>query len=275
MISVITPSFRQVAYLHRCAASVADQSGSFSHEHIVQDGGSGADFEKWAAQQSFANAVSEADGGMYDAINRGFRRARGRIVGWLNCDEQYLPGTLAAVAEWFQRHPDQDILFGDTVLIDPEGLPLSYRQALLPSPLHIRRCFLSTYSAATFVRRRVLEDGRFLDTSFKAIADAVWIHNLLTSGYRAGVLNEPLAVFTQTGENLGQSEMGRLEGRRWRAGSRVGRSLASVVHRMRKFSAGCYRRREVTVSLYLGSNQERVERRAVVGERWRTKAVES
>ena len=53
---------------------------------------------------------------MYDAINRGFAKASGDILAWLNCDEQYLPGALAKVADHFARHPRTDILFGDIIL---------------------------------------------------------------------------------------------------------------------------------------------------------------
>ena len=192
--SIVTPSFRQVDYLRLCARSVADQAGDFTHEHLVQDGGSGADFAAWAAEQGFADVLSEPDRGMYDAINRGFARAKGEILAWLNCDEQYLPGTLAKVAAWFAAHPDKDLLFGDVVLVAPDGIPLSYRQAVTPLPDHIRHCFLTTYSAATSVRRRVIDEGHWLDTNYRAIADAVWIEELLEAGYRPGVLNEPLAV---------------------------------------------------------------------------------
>lgn len=269
-ISIITPSFRQVDYLRKCAASVADQAGDFVCEHHVQDGGGGEDFEAWASRQSFARVVHEPDDGMYDAINRGFRAAGGDILAWLNCDEQYLPGALQGVAAWFRDHPENDILFGDVVLVAPDGEPLSYRKAIPPLRDHIRHCFLPTYSAATFVRRRIVDEGRFLDTSFRAIADAVWIHGLLAAGYRAGVLNLPLAVFTQTGENLGQSDAGRAEARVWRSGSKAASVLWATVHRIRKFRAGCYRRRKVHVDLYLEAGTKRTRREAVVGEVWRT-----
>lgn len=275
-LSIITPSFRQLDYLRLCAASVEDQQGDFSHEHLVQDGGSGGEFERWAAEQDFAKVVSGKDGGMYDAINRGFARAGGDVLAWLNCDEQYLPGTLAKVAEWFGRHPDRDILFGDVVLVSPDGRPLSYRQAVTPLRGHIRNCFLATYSAATFVRRRVIEEGHHLDTRYRAIADAVWIEELLEAGYQAGVLNEPLAVFTQTGGNLGQTPAAEEENRRWSAekgaGSAVGRIFWSAVHRVRKFAKGSYRPREVAVAIHLPGSAGRVERRARIGGRWRTRA---
>ncbi len=274
-LSIITPSFRQVEYLRLCGRSVADQEGNFTHEHLVQDGGSGEDFAAWAAGQSFAQVRSEPDGGMYDAINRGFARAQGEILAWLNCDEQYLPGTLGNVARWFEEHPEKDILFGDVVLISPDGTPLAYRQAVPPLRGHIRSCFLPTFSAATFVRRRVIESGILLDTRFRAIADAVWIDALLGAGFKTGILNEPLAVFTQTGENLGQSGSAELENRRWAAENGTGQAhqmlFWSCIHRLRKMIRGSYRPREVAVEIHVPGSERREVRAARIGGRWRTK----
>lgn len=271
-ISVVTPSYKQVDYLKLCARSVADQVGCFTHEHLIQDGGSGVEFEQWSQAQSFADCVSEADDGMYDAINRGFSRADGDVVAWLNCDEQYLPGTLEKVAVWFQEHPEKDLLFGDVVLVDPGGVPLAYRRAVVPWRGHVRSCFLPTYSAATFVRRKLIEGGHLLDGRFKAIADAVWIDGLLEQGFRGGVLNEPLATFTQTGENMGQSEAGIAEGRAWRGGkgSFIRKSIWTSLHRIRKFAVGAYLRRDISVRVFVPSSDSRVEQGASVGEKWRS-----
>lgn len=274
MISIVTPSFRQVAHLKVCAASVADQRGDFTLEHLIEDGGSGPEFDAWAAEQSFAKCTSQPDKGMYDAINRGFAKAKGDIVAWLNCDEQYLPGALEKVATWFAEHPEMDVLFGDIVLIDPSGQPMAYRQAITPMRGHIRHCFLPTYSAATFVRRKVAEEGHLLDTRFRAIADAVWINELLGAGYRAGVLNEPLAVFTQTGENLGQTPASAKEGALWRRECGIRSKWMghwwSLVHRARKWLTGAYGAKHVQVSIYLADRDGRVIREADVGGRWRT-----
>ena len=270
--SIVTPSFKQLDLLQRCAASVADQTGNFKVEHLIHDGLSGADFDSWAATQTFATCRSENDGGMYDAINRGFARATGDIVAWINCDEQYLPGTLSKVAEYFARHPQVDILFGDIVVVSPDGNPIGYRQAILPMPGHIRACFLSTFSAATFLRRKVIDQGHLLDIRYRAISDAVWIEELLCNGYRCGVLNEPLAVFTQTGSNLGQTPLSVEEGKQWRkitrAEGQMRKALWSTLHRFRKLLAGAYRSREVNISIYLNEDAGRQTRRGIVSERW-------
>src|SRR5665647_3272917 len=96
--SIITPSFRNSEWLKLCIASVADQSG-VELEHIVQDSCSDDGTQDWLPHDPRVQAFIEKDGGMYDAVNRGYRRATGDILAYLNCDEQYLPDALAAVQD--------------------------------------------------------------------------------------------------------------------------------------------------------------------------------
>jgi glycosyltransferase involved in cell wall biosynthesis len=122
--SVITPSFGQLEFLKLNAVSVADQvSDGVEVEHLVQDGGSTDGTAEWLAGQAGIVGIVEKDEGMYDAINRGLKRARGEVYSWLNCDEQYLPGALAAVAEFFEAHPEVDIAFGHTIVVDNDAVP--------------------------------------------------------------------------------------------------------------------------------------------------------
>ena len=94
--SIITPSFRSSHWLKMCIPSVADQGVEL--EHLVQDSESDDGTRDWLPQDRRVTAVFEKDKGMYDAVNRGLRRATGDIFAYLNCDEQYLPGALAAHA---------------------------------------------------------------------------------------------------------------------------------------------------------------------------------
>src|SRR3954464_10648572 len=98
--SIVTPSFRQLSWLKRAVRSVADQKG-VEVEHIIQDAGTGPELETWVRENSNAQLFVEKDNGMYDAVNRGLARAQGEICAYLNCDEQYLPGTLEKVAQCF------------------------------------------------------------------------------------------------------------------------------------------------------------------------------
>src|SRR6202167_2040228 len=107
--SIITPSFRNSAWLKLCIASVADQEG-VEFEHIVQDSCSDDGTQDWLPHDSRVKAFIGKDGGMYDAVNRGYRRATGDILAYLNCDEQYLPGALKKVQQFFETHPQVEVL---------------------------------------------------------------------------------------------------------------------------------------------------------------------
>src|SRR5688572_7753502 len=97
--SIVTPSFRGARWLQLCIASVADQD--VDHEHIVQDSCSDDGTQDWLPRDGRVKAYIEKDKGMYDAVNRGLRRATGDILAYINCDEQYLPNALSQVAQFF------------------------------------------------------------------------------------------------------------------------------------------------------------------------------
>jgi len=272
-ISVVTPSYKQLPWLKLCLASVADQKG-VEVEHIVQDAQSGPELEEWVRNHSKAQLYVEEDSGMYDAINRGFARAKGDIVCWLNSDEQYLEGTLVKVARFFETHPEVDVLFGDALLIGNTGALLSYRRTIFPNVQHIQLSHLNILSCATFVRRSVLERGYKLDTRWRAIADAVWVVNLLKGGIPMAVHNEPLSVFTITDKNLGQSSLALTEAIRWQqetATSLRWLRLGFVLkHRLSKLVKGAYWPRSVTTRLYtLASPDKRVTNSVpMIGFKW-------
>jgi glycosyltransferase involved in cell wall biosynthesis len=280
MISVITPSFRQLDWLRLAIASVADQEG-VEVEHIIQDAGTEGVKEMFEAatnpfedQHHTAKLFIEKDAGMYDAINRGLRKATGEICAYLNCDEQYLPGTLRNVANLFARNPKIDILFGDVVLVDRDGKPLSYRRVIEPNKSHLLSSHLNTSSCATFFRRKLVERGLCFDTRWKAIGDLAWIYRLLDAGVCVEIVHEPLAVFTFTGQNLGATSLSGQELETWRkelpALSAFQRATAITLHRLRKAIAGAYRYRRVDVAVYTldfpGKRQRRVAKK--VGFRW-------
>jgi glycosyltransferase involved in cell wall biosynthesis len=270
-ISVVTPSYNQLEYLRLCAASVADQTG-VEVEHIVQDAGTPGDPPAWIRDLKQLRFFAEKDAGMYDAINRGLERATGEICAYLNCDEQYLPGALAKVANFFAAQPEVDVLFGDVVLIDANGEPLSYRRVILPTRRHVRLVHLNTATCATFFRRRLLEQGHYFNTKWKVIGDAVWMDGLLEKKARMAVMREPLSVFTFTGENLGESPRSVSEANEWRNGLRFsccGRLAESVRHRLRKLLAGAYFPRRTAIDVFtLELPRQRQHHQARVGFRW-------
>ena len=250
-LSIITPSFRPGPWLKLCIASVADQQG-VQVEHIIQDACSDDGTQEWLAADPRVHAFFEKDAGMYDAINRGLRRAGGDILAYLNCDEQYLPGALARVADFFAQHPEVEVLFGDALLVDDAGSPLSYRRMVLPLSAHVRIVHLNTLTCSTFFRRSIIERGHCFDLQWKVIGDAAWIDGLLKAGVRMATLPEPLAAFTFTGANLGASKLGMEEVKKFRGGDWKATlaPLLSLHHRFRKWRAGAYQPHAVNYALY-------------------------
>ena len=267
-ISIITPSFRQLNWLKLAAASVADQQG-VTLEHIVQDAGTGPELELWAQgwtveceqrRRDFAfRWFMEKDRGMYDAVNRGLRRATGDIVAYLNCDEQYLPGALAEVVQFFAENPDMDVLFGDVVVVNGKGGYICSRQVILPKLCHTQVCTLCVFTAATFFRRSLLEKHQlFFNDAWRDTGDAIWVLELIRRDIKMAVLRRFISSFTDTGENMNLKPNAIAEQIRLRESApRWVQALAPlwVLHfRLRRLFAGIYWPRKFTYSIYTGEN---------------------
>lgn len=105
MISIITPTYNSAEYLEDCIKSIMAQTYR-EYEHIIVDGGSTDDtlniIKKYEGKYP-VKWISEKDNGMYDAISKGFRMARGDIFCWLNSDDMYMPWTLETVNRVMRR----------------------------------------------------------------------------------------------------------------------------------------------------------------------------
>jgi glycosyltransferase involved in cell wall biosynthesis len=199
-ISVVTTSFNQAAYLEQTLTSVQAQSYP-ALEHIVVDGAStdgtlnllaGKCDDRWA----HLHWVSEPDGGQTQAMNKGLRMAKGDIIGWLNSDDLYRPGCFEAVARVFKEHPEVDVLYGDYTIIDKDGRHLCERREIEPSRLvlfyhHI--LFIPT--TATFFRRRIFDEGYWLDESLQYAMDHEFFVRLAIAGFQFLHVSALLADF--------------------------------------------------------------------------------
>jgi hypothetical protein len=96
---------------------------------------------------------------MYDAVNRGLRKAQAGIVAYLNCDHQYLPGALARVVDFFKGHPAVDVLFADMIVVEPDGTYRCHREAMLSGKYHTQVSGTLAFSTCgTFFPQRILEE---------------------------------------------------------------------------------------------------------------------
>lgn len=272
--SIITPSFRGSHWLRLCIASVADQE--LAHEHIVQDAGSDDGTLDWLPQDPRVRVFVEKDRGMYDAVNRGFRRARGDILSYLNCDEQYLPGALARVSAYFDLHPEVDVLFGDCLVVNADGSYRCERRSLTPQLWHTWTASnLAFLTAVTFLRRRVLDQHQlWFNADFRDAGDQDWALRLARSGLKTAVLPEFLSIFTETGTNMNLGANALRERKAFHATApRWLRWLAplTLLHfRLRRWQAGHYRCRPHDYAIYTQDSPEkrRVFRVARPSFRW-------
>lgn len=144
---------------------------------------------------------------MYDAINRGIMKGEGDIFSWLNCDEQFLPGTLQAVKTFFEEHPEADMLAGDTLVVDAKGEYQCHRKAVVPTTGILRLGRTPVQSCSLFFRAKLVKGpGAILfDPQWRAMGDWAWLRDQNARGARMLRLPRFLATFVDDGGNLGMS----------------------------------------------------------------------
>jgi len=198
-ISIVTPSLNQGGFLGDALESVRSQSYA-ACEHLVLDGGS--DDETVDLLQSFACMCpslrwrSGPDGGQSAALNEGFAKASGDVIGWLNADDRYRAGCFEQIAMAFAEYPDIDVLYGDYTFIDPAGNHLALRREIGFNRFILRyHKVLYIPTAAAFFRRRVFAEGNFLSNSLHYAMDLEFFLRLDEAGYKFFHLAKVLADF--------------------------------------------------------------------------------
>jgi len=120
LVSIVTPSYNQGIFLKRTIDSVLNQDYP-NMEYIVVDGGSeDGSLDILKSYKDAFEWISEPDRGQTHAINKGFARARGMILGYLNSDDILYPGAISTVVEQFHENPEVDLLYGKADYIDEE-----------------------------------------------------------------------------------------------------------------------------------------------------------
>ncbi len=200
-ISIVTPSYNQAAFLEEALVSVKEQ-GYPNVEHLVFDAcssdGTVDVLRRMSARSGWEHLkwVSEQDRGQSDALNKGFRVATGDIVGWLNSDDRYRPGCFQIIVKTFQSSPNTDVLYGDYTYIDETGSVWRHRREIEFSHFVLsyhRTLYIPTTS--TFFRRRIFDEGNWIDVNYDYAMDYEFFLRLAHASYRFQHVAHLLADF--------------------------------------------------------------------------------
>ena len=243
-VSIVTPSLNQGPYIRATIDSVLSQ-GYPELDYVVLDGGSTD--ETIDILRSYGPALSwrsEPDAGQADAINRGFATAGGELIGWLNADDVYLPGAIAAMVDAAAAAvgPDPALIYGGAEFIDAAGTPLGpcthvrpYSRAALLNELDF------IVQPATLFSRTAFEAVGGLDATLRYCFDYdLWLK--LSERYPVAYLARTLAQVrlhattkTSTGGLARLDEIERMVGRHGR--SRIPSGFYGQMARARRNAA--------------------------------------
>lgn len=177
LISIVTPSFNQARYIEATLRSVLEQDYP-ALEYIIVDGGSSDGsvdiIRRYAGRLAWW--VSEKDHGQTDALNKGFAHARGQILAWINSDDTYNPGALAAAAQYLTAHPEVGLVYSDANFIDETGRQIGRFPAALTDYRRLRQGYVHIPQQAAFFRADLWRQVGPLDPDFYFAMDYdLWV----------------------------------------------------------------------------------------------------
>jgi glycosyltransferase involved in cell wall biosynthesis len=186
-ISIITPSYNQGSFIRETIESVLTQNYP-NLEYIIVDGGSTDEtrdvIQKFESRLAWW--VSEKDHGQAHAINKGFARATGEIIAWLNSDDLYVDGSLDFVGRFFAKNSDCDWLIADVANFEtsqPEVQTLwTFKMEHSLVPWITRTC--NPHQPGIFWRRRLLSEHGLLNENMQYVFDAdFWCRLIAAHNY--------------------------------------------------------------------------------------------
>jgi glycosyltransferase involved in cell wall biosynthesis len=171
VLSIVTPVYNSARFLPHALDSIARIETQ--HEHIVIDGGSSDGTVELlrAREDPSLTWVSEPDRGQTHAVNKGFERARGEILGWLNGDDEYIPDAIDRAVAHMLAEPAVEAVVGGMHFVDEHG---HVRRRYQPGRYSwLRYLYQGDYIQTPVIlfRRRALERAGFLDETYKDAAD--------------------------------------------------------------------------------------------------------
>jgi glycosyltransferase involved in cell wall biosynthesis len=196
LVTIVTPSLNQSAFLEQTIESVLAQEYP-AIEYAVVDGGStdGSVEIIRRHEERLAWWASEPDRGQAAALNKGFARARGEILGWLASDDVLLPGAVARVVNELERDPGTLLVYGEALFVDENG------REIFPLPARpfdrdemLRRCENFVVQPGSLFRRRAWELAGPLDEESHYLFDFAFSLRVAAHG-RVRAIDDRLALY--------------------------------------------------------------------------------
>lgn len=226
--SVVTVSFNQAQFIRQNIESVLEQEYP-NYEHIIIDGGSTDGTVEILKEYPHLKWVSEPDKGQSDGLNKGFKKASGDIIAWINSDDMLAKGALNKVNNFFEDNPDKSVVTGNQIIIDEDGKTIQTIPAKSFSYEYLLNgTKTSVMQNSTFFRRSVLLDVGYLDERFHYTMD----HELfvrIAHKYKSYTINEDLACFRIWGKSKTSTSQLKFFKELW---------TVKKVHHARLFSKG-------------------------------------
>lgn len=171
ILSIVTPSYNQSAYLGKTISSVLSQDYPDLEYFVIDGGSTDRSIEIIRKYESrLSGWVSEEDRGQADAVNKGFARCSGEIFGWINSDDFYLKGAFFSAVDFFNSHPDVDLVYGDVLSLDGIGRMINVMR-FADYELRDLMTFRIIGQPAVFFRRSAWEAAGGLDLSYHYLLD--------------------------------------------------------------------------------------------------------
>lgn len=227
-VSIVTPCYNAERFLRATIDSVLNQDAGgrladagVDLEYIIQDAcsddGSGAILDD--ARSRGATVVRERDGGQSDAIAKGFGRASGEILAWINADDVYAPGAVAYALKYFREHPQVELIYSHRTFIDEAGIVTGHW--LLPRHRRIPQEIRAMIPQETcFWRRSLMDRAGGIDPSYSFAFDHEFFVRMMRAGaavrldaWLASFRVHPDAKTSREYQTTGRSELARIAAR--------------------------------------------------------------
>jgi len=193
-ISIVTPSYNQGKFLEDTILSVINQNYP-NYEYIIMDGGSTDNtveiIKKYEKKITYWESVK--DKGQTHAINKGFKKATGEIIAWINSDDIYCNNVFHTIANFFLNNPNDHVVVGNGLFMDPNG-KIYLRKHPHISPWLEKFSLMSIFQPSTFLKKTVLTEIGFLNEDYHMMMDAEWYYRIAQK-YNFQTINKDISIF--------------------------------------------------------------------------------